>query len=359
MTTNKITLRQVCLSFITFSIAIKLILLPSLTAKFAEQSLWISALVNFTIDGLMLFFILRLSDKFKNLSFFQILNQNLGDIPTKIIMFLYCIYFILKSYVPIMEQKSFIEISLYETTHVVFIFLPIFFISCFFSYKGIKTVGRVADLMIWFITFSVIVLISLSIPVCDFSNLLPLFKVSPQKIGEGSLNTFLWYFDSTYMLFFIGKFKQTRLKKTKIMLSYFIAVITVILFFIVLYSEFGPITSRQYFAPIKMGKYYLALSNSGRIDYFAGFSLAIVCVFAVTLPLVFASLCLSHTFNFKHKIIPCIIINGFSMLLFFFTQNFFFSAFAIMQKYVVFYMFALAYALPLITVFFKKGRKNQ
>ena len=143
------------------------------------------------------------------------------------------------------------------------------------------------------------------------------------------------------------------------MLSYLIITVTVILFFVVLYSEFGPLTSRQYFAPIKMGKYYLSLSNSGRIDYFAGFALAIVCVFAVTLPLVFASLCLSHTFPFKHKIIPCIIVNGFSMLLFFFTQDFFFSTFAIMQRYAIFYMFILAYALPLITIFFKKGRKNQ
>ena len=38
-----------------------------------------------------------------------------------------------------MEQKSFVEIALYETTHVVWIFAPIFLISAFFSYKGLKT----------------------------------------------------------------------------------------------------------------------------------------------------------------------------------------------------------------------------
>ena len=359
MTTNKISVRQICFCFIAFSVAIKIIILPSLTASFANQSLWISILINFFLDGLMILFILKISDKFNGLSFFQILNKNLGNVPTKIILFLYCIYFILKAYVPIMEQKSFIEISLYETTHVVFIFIPIFLISCYFSYKGIKTVGRVSDVMIWFTLFAVISLMVFSISVCDFSNLLPLFREKPINILKGSYSTILWYFDSTYLLFFIGNIKKERLKNTKIILSFCLSALIVIIFAIVLYCEFGPLTPRQYFAPIKMGKYFLSQSNSGRIDYFAGFALAITCVFAISLPLVFASLCLSHAFNFSHKIIPCVIVNGFSAILFYFTQDFFFETFKLVQNYALFFMLFLAYIFPLIILFMKKGRTKQ
>jgi hypothetical protein len=70
-----------------------------------------------------------------------------------------------------------------------------------------------------------------------------------------------------------------------------------------------------------MGKYFLSVANSGRIDYVAGIALAIVCVFAVTLPLVFATLCLSHVFNFSHKIIPWLITNGIMAALFLTTQK--------------------------------------
>ena len=129
MNAKKLNVRQICLFFITFSTSIKIILLPSLTSTYSAQSLWISCLINFTLDGLMLFFLLKMNDKFNGLSFFQILNENVGKTPSKIIMTFYCIYFILKAYVPIMEQKSFIEISLYETTHVVLIFIPIFLIA--------------------------------------------------------------------------------------------------------------------------------------------------------------------------------------------------------------------------------------
>ncbi len=359
MTANKLKLRQICLFTVVFFLSTKIIILPSVVASFSQENLWISALINLTIDGLMLFFILKISDKFKGLTFFQILKENLGDVPTKIILFLYFIFFLLKAYSPIMEQKSYVEIALYETTHVVFIFSPIFLISAFFSYKGLKTVGRLSDFLIWLLAFSFIILISLSIPVSNPSNLLPIVGVPFKNVAKGSFFSLPWYFDSTYFLFLIGCYKKERLSKTKIMLSFFACALAVLIFFAVLYCEFGPLTERQYFAPIKMGKYFLSVSNSGRIDYVAGLALAVVCVFSITLPLVFASLCLSHVFTFKHKIIPCLITNGIMTVLFFTTQNFYFEAFKILQYYGVYFLIFASYILPFIMIFFKSGRQRQ
>ena len=180
-----------------------------------------------------------------------------------------------------------------------------------------------------------------------------------KQIADGSFAGPLWFFDSSYLLFLIGSFRHENKTKTKITLSYGICALVTVVFFIILYCEFGPLTARQHFAPITMGKYYLSMSNSGRIDYVAGVALAIVCVFASTLPLVFSTLALSHTFNFKHKIIPCLIVNGISALLFLSTQNFFFETFGLMQKFGIYYMLILSYALPLILLFFKKGRAGK
>ena len=357
MTTNKMKLRQICLFVITFSLVTKIIILPSIIAGYSKESLWISALINFIIDGAMIFFILKIGDNFKGLSFFQILKENIGGVPTKIIFFFYFLYFLLKAYSPIMEQKSFIEIALYETTHVVWIFSPIFLISTFFSYKGLKTVGRISDVLIWFTSFAFIILISLSIPASNPSNLLPIIGIPFKNVLKGSWFSVLWHLDSTYLLFLIGSFKRERLSKTKIMVAYGIVTLAVLVFFAVLYSEFGPLTERQSFAPIKMGKYFLSVSNTGRIDYAAGFALAIVCVFAVSLPLVFATLCLSHAFNFPHKIIPCLITNGIMAILFLTTQNYYFETFKIMQYYLIYFLIFMAYVVPFILLFCKKGRR--
>ena len=359
MSNEKVKLRQICFCLIAFATVTKIIVLPSFIAGYAKENLWLSILFTFILESITIFFILKISDKFNGLTFYQILKKNCGNTPTKIILLLYSLYFLVKAYVPILEQKSYIEIALYETTHVVWIFAPIFLISCFFSYKGLKTVGRVSDFSIWLTIFSIFILLCLSIPACDFSNLLPFVGVPIKNILQGTRFSLLWFFDSTYLLFFIGKYKKERLSKTKIMLSYLIVSLIVITFFCILYCEFGPLTERQYFAPIKMGKYYLSISNTGRIDYIAGFILAIVCVFATTLPLVFSSLCLSHVFNFKHKIFPCLIANGIMTVLFFTTQNFFFNVFDFILNYGVYFLLFMAYAVPLITLFFKKGQTSK
>ena len=95
MTKNKLNVRQVCLLFITFSIAIKIITLPSIVAGISNEGMWISVLLNFIIDGAMILYILKMSEKFKGLTFFQILEVNLGSVPAKIVTFAYFIYFIL------------------------------------------------------------------------------------------------------------------------------------------------------------------------------------------------------------------------------------------------------------------------
>lgn len=46
------------------------------------------------------------------------------------------------------------------------------------------------------------------------------------------------------------------------------ALITLV-YMAILQSEFGALTERQFFSPIKMGKYSVSVSNIGRIDYIA------------------------------------------------------------------------------------------
>ena len=51
-----------------------------------------------------------------------------------------------------------------------------------------------------------------------------------------------------------------------------------------------------------------------------------------------------------------LISNGIMTVLFFVTQNFFFNVFDFILNYGVYFLLFMAYAVPLITLFFKKGR---
>lgn len=354
MNENKLYVRQICLVFGAFTIAGKLITMPALAAKYAKEALWISAGVNFLIDGLALLFFLYLAKKFEGMTIFQIVEYNLGKVARKIFAFIFFAFFILKSYLPIIEHRNFVEVALYETSPALWIFAPIFLFTAFFSYKGLKAIARTADIAIWFTIPAIVVIASLSISVADFSNLLPIIDVSAPEIIKGSFMTSLWFFDSPYLLFFLGHFKSEKKQSLKISAAYFGFATLVLIYMAIMQCEFGTLTERQFFSPVKMGKYSVAVSNIGRIDYLAVFALIFSCVFGVGLPLVFATKCLNKCFNFKHRIIPCLIVNGMVGITILLTENYYFLAREFFQKYITPFFAAVVLILPLFALFFRR-----
>ena len=63
----------------------KMIVAPALGAKYADEALWISALINFIIDGAFVVFALFLSEKFDGMTFFEILETSFVKIFAKIV----------------------------------------------------------------------------------------------------------------------------------------------------------------------------------------------------------------------------------------------------------------------------------
>lgn len=324
MDKDKIYVRQICFLFGAFILPVKLITVPAIAAKYAAEDLWISALINFLTDGLMILLICRLSHKFEGATIFEIVQTTLGKTGRIIFAAAFFLFFMIKAYLPLIEHRNFVEIAMYETTPALWIFLPVFLLSAFFSYKGFRGAGRAADIAIWFSISGIIIIAALSLSVADFSNLLPIIDVPAINILNGSLKTAIWFFDSPYLLFLLGHFKPEKNQTAKIAGGYFAFAAAAIAYMIILQCEFGTLTERQFFSPVKMGKYSVSVSNIGRVDYIAVFSIIMSCVFGVTLPLIFASVCLEKTFPFRHKITPCIIANGAIALVIFFTEDYYF-----------------------------------
>ena len=216
MDKDKIYVRQICFLFGAFILPVKLITAPAIAAKYAAEDLWISALINFTIDGLAILLICRLANKFKGATVFEIVENTLGKTGKIIFAAAFYLFFTVKAYLPLIEHRNFVEIAMYETTPALWIFLPVFLLSAFFSYKGFRAAGRAADIAIWFSASGIIILAALSLSVADFSNLLPIIDVPAINILNGGVKTSIWFFDSPYLLFLLGHFKPEKKQTLKI-----------------------------------------------------------------------------------------------------------------------------------------------
>lgn len=359
ITENKkqLSTRQICLFMIAFLPVTKLFMMPSIVAEFAREDMWISILINLTLDFLTIFALVYTCKK-TNLSFVELLELNFGKVCSKIILCFYYVLFFLKAILPLEEQKDYIEYTLYTLVPTIFYFMPFFVVAFFLCMKKLRAIGRLADIC-WIITLvGFIILIFLSFANADFLAILPVGANGAKNIVKGAYSSFIWFSDAVYLLFFIGEFNYRKHDGKKIFLSFAVHALMVLIFAIIFYAIFTSIAFRQRFALTEISKYTTVISNIGRLDFLGIMLLLLSNVFALALPLFFCCKILNHVCEFKKRwIAPLITISAHITIMIFFSEYY-----ATIEKTFLGYgglvFFILGNVLPILTVFLnKKGEK--
>ena len=361
---SKLVPRQAALFFIAFSAAVKFINLPAVTARYAREGLWISAAIDFLFDGILIAAILFTARTGEDETFFECTEKAFGKPVAITIHAVYCLFFLVKSYIPIIEQKYYVEVTLYETAPTVLTFLPFFAVCAYIAYKGLRGIGRCADVCVWITLAAFFILIALSLSTFDATELLPLTGVPAGDILEGSFRTAPWYLDSSYLLFLAGNVRREKAGEKKILAGFGISVLLVLIYMCVLYGEFGAIAERQYFSPVRMGKFNVALTNIGRVDYFSAFAFTLSCIFALSAPVLFASVCLDRIFRFRRKFIPSLLTSFGLLVAVIASDKSVYNTMSVIQYKLVPWMIGLTAAGPLlffvakITIRIREGKQK-
>ncbi len=221
--------RQICFFFIAFLPIIKFFMLPSVLAGISGEDMWISALFSFLLDGITLAVLLLFCKKNKT-DYFTLLENNFSKSTAKTVYVVYAVYFFLKALLPIIEQRDYIELSLYLNNPSFLYFLP-FVIVCFYiCLKHLRILGRVSDILCWISLIGFSFIFGLSVSNVDFGAVLPIGAQGLGKIFKGSFTTLNWYGDAVYLLFFAGKFDYRKKDGIKIGLSYLVACLFAFIF---------------------------------------------------------------------------------------------------------------------------------
>lgn len=306
--------RQLCFIYLAFAPLAKLFIMPSVLSSHSGEDLWISALLNLVLDFICLTFTLFTAKRAKT-DFFTLLEDNLGKFVRNIILIVFFFYFMVKAFIPINEQKDYVEMTLYTLSPRIFYFLPFFILAFYFCTKSLRAIGRIADVLWFFTILGLLLLFSLSVPNCDFYSLLPIGANGITNISKGWFSSLLWFGDSVYFLFFIGEFTYKKGDTIKILASQVISGILILAFLIIFYSVFTSIAHRQRFALTEISKYATVINNIGRFDYLGIMLLLFSNLFSMSLPLFFATRILNRLCNFRKNWIAPIITVGAQFLL--------------------------------------------
>ena len=351
---KSITTHQLAvITAVGFSIT-KLHILPASLSHFSSEALWLSAFINIAIDFLLLLLVLKVLNDAKEENIMLYFENKFGKTFSKVLCFIYALFFILKTFIPIYEQKNSIELTFYETQPTFLTFMPFFIVAFYIVLKGVRPYARSMEISLWIFILGIFIIFLLSAFSGNYSALLPVIP-SNASFLNGSLKTLIWFGDPLFLLFFAGKIKKTYNHNKKIIIAFIVYALITITFLVMFYSIFDTIAERQYYASLKMSKYSISLSDIGRFDYLGAFLLSGINVFQICLPLIFASILLAYCFNFKNKIIPALIVVSIEFVLSILTQNDFFKSLDFMQNYMVYFFIVMTYLVPIIILF--KRRK--
>ncbi len=356
--TYQLKTRQVCLFFIAFLPITKLFTLPSVLATFADEDMWISAILNALLD-LATLVALIFTCKRANTNFYGMLEGVFGKIGAKIIVALYFIYFMLKAILPINEQKDYVEFTLYTLLPTTFYFLPFFIVALYCCTKKLRVIGRVADIMWGVSIIGLSLLFVLSISNADFSAILPIGARGFSNIIKGSFNGIPWFGDSLYLVFFAGEFAYQKKDGVKILLSYIAGLLIVIFFMIIFYSIFTSIAHRQRFALTEISKYTTVINNTGRFDYLGILMILLSNFFALSTPLYFGARTLEYICKFKKNWIAPLIVVSIQFIISVFLYQYFHSIERFIVNYASFYFILMANILPALTVLLTLKKKKE
>jgi hypothetical protein len=156
-------------------------------------------------------------------------------------------------------------------------------------------------------------------------NVLPVGVNGAKNIINGSISTSLWYGDGVYLMFFIGNFAYKKYDDVKIILSYALTGLIVILFMIFFYAIFTSIAHRQTYSLTEISKYSTVINNIGRFDYIGIALILFSNMFASILPLFFTTLLISRAFKVKNKWPISLIVTGCLFFIITFLKEYFLS----------------------------------
>ena len=354
---EKIYARQIAFAAAFLLPAAKFLEAPSLLAKYATGDLLFPALLHFLVQTLVLLAVLyaaSLSEK----SLLERLKDALGK-GIFVVYILYAAYFLFAFLLPIFDLEKFVYAAFFDTSPTMFSFAVFFFFSAYVCTKGIKNIGRSADLCLLLFLLPFFVLLVMSLTEADFSNLFPLFGTPFSDSAKGFVYTTPHFSDTVLLLPLIANLRYRKNDGVKITVGYGCGALFTLLFLAVFYGIYASIAPREHYAFSKIAQYFPALSVVGRIDLIFVYVLSIVLFFYTCLPLQYTTDLLAHTLRSTRKTWISAVLNFLLLLLvLYFNKNYDTFYRVISGKLpAVFWLFADI--LPLFLLFLPVVRKKE
>lgn len=356
MRMNKISARQLYFFLACIAPVGKLVIMPSRLAQYSGNDLLIPVLFHYLLQTAIVFAVLLLAKRGKNL--FEMMEESIGKIASSIVVLILSLFLFYAAFLPLLEQKVFVQGVFYDTIPSLVAFAPFFPLAAYLCSKPLSSYGRTWDVLGPIALVGFFGILVLSLTETDFGSLLPIGSSGAKGIFGGAVYTFSWFFDSVFLLFLLGKIDYRKGMAWKGALFYLAGGLAVIFYIAVYYAIFQETAVNQLFAFTKTSKFFSGITVLGRVDFIFIYALAFVMIFYCSLPLQAGIDGILQVFG-KKRYLPTIlsvILNGaIAVLIVIFDYRFGQVMYVISEK--LFWLFPIfTVAVPLLSLCFRRKK---
>ena len=335
----------------------KLLEAPALLSKYAAGDLLLPALLHFLLQGILLGVLLFVVFRSET-PLITRLKKGLGKFMP-IFYLLYALYFIFSAVLPLFDLEKYVYAAFFDTEPTVFSFGFFFILSAFICTKGIKAIGRCADVCLFLFPLSFLALIAMSLSSTDFTRLLPLFGSKFEHTMYAFTRTTPHFSDIILLLPLLCQYQPKKEDKKKILFGYGFGALCTLVFLAVFYCTYASLAPREHYAFSKIAQYFPALSILGRIDLIFVYLLSVVLLFYTCLPLQYAVELFSQATNTQDYRVWISFLLNLALFFFLLYGNKYYNTFyqTISGKLsVIFWL--IADMVPLFLLFLPKFNEN-
>ena len=346
---NTIYPRQIAFIAAFFLPMTKFLEVPSILAGKTEGDLLLPALLHFVLQFAILILLLWLASRSEK-TLFERLESRLGK-WIRVFYGIYAVYFVFASILPLFDLEKFVYAAFFDTAPTMFAFTFFFVLSAFICVKGIKALGRAADLSLFLFFIPFLSLIAMSLGEAKFSHLLPIFGVDFGHTMSAFKLTTPHFSDVILLLPLLGNCKVKKGDSAKILAGYGAGAGFTLIFLAVFFGIFSSLAPREHYAFSKIAQYFPALNVIGRIDLLFVYLLTIILLFVTCIPLQFATDFFCLSFNVKDKLLPAAVLNLALLLFLFYTNRHYDAIYSLFTTKLTFIFWIIADMVPLFLFF--------
>ncbi|MDE6667854.1 MAG: spore germination protein [Clostridia bacterium] len=307
-TTTNISVRQICFIMLAYTVVGKLLTYPTALSFFCERDLLFPALIDFLIEGIIIWgvaFLCSRTDK----TFFELLKGTIGNIGARIVFGFFAVLFLLAALVPLFEQELYVHTIFYDTVPPLAIFVPFFIFAIYAGGKRFQNIGRCADLCMPIFVITMLVIFIMSCGEAKWDNLLPVLKTPAKDIFGAAAGNIFRFVEPCWMLMFMGRFKYKKGDAAKITVSYAAGAVIVIFFLATFYAIYGGLAPSRTYAISRTSLYFSAIDTIGRIDLIMLYVLETVMLFGLVLNIQLAVYAISECSGWERSGVISLFVN--------------------------------------------------